>query len=172
MRLDHLLSRERAEVERRKRIPRSIEEVSKSVIWETLPMLQPSKAQSECERDLGNGDRRGSKTSKKLSEHAKRGKRLRKAGAASKLFSNARNSVSFSRFGPNRTLTTAQQERFKRGQLRSPGRVMVERKLVSGAHDEKIKLLRAQGGCPGTIRRRRTWQAAKSYGEPQAGTDP
>ena len=38
--------------------------------------------------------------------------------------------------------------------------------------DEKIKLQRAQGGCPGTIRRRRTWQAAKSYGEPQAGTDP
>ncbi len=35
-----------------------------------------------------------------------------------------------------------------------------------------IKLQRAQGGCPGTIRRRRTWQAAKSYGEPQAGTDP
>ena len=39
-------------------------------------------------------------------------------------------------------------------------------------HDEKIKLQRAQGGCPGTIRRRRTWQAAKSYGEPQAGIDP
>ena len=38
--------------------------------------------------------------------------------------------------------------------------------------DEKIKLIRAQGGCPGTIRRRRTWQAAKSYGEPQAGADP
>ena len=37
---------------------------------------------------------------------------------------------------------------------------------------KKIKLLRAQGGCPGTIRRRKTWQAAKSYGEPQAGTDP
>ena len=44
--------------------------------------------------------------------------------------------------------------------------------LVSGSNDEKIKLQRAQGGCPGTIRRRRTWQAAKSYGEPQAGTDP
>ena len=38
--------------------------------------------------------------------------------------------------------------------------------------DEKIKLQRAQGGCPGTIRRRRTWQAAKSHGEPQAGFDP
>ena len=38
--------------------------------------------------------------------------------------------------------------------------------------DEKIKLIRAQGGCPGTIRRRRSWQAAKSYGEPQAGFDP
>ena len=38
--------------------------------------------------------------------------------------------------------------------------------------DEKIKLIRAQGGCPGTIRRRRSWQAAISYGEPQAGIDP
>ena len=38
--------------------------------------------------------------------------------------------------------------------------------------DEKIKLIRAQGGCPGTIRRRRSWQAAKSYGELQAGFDP
>ena len=38
--------------------------------------------------------------------------------------------------------------------------------------DEKIKLTRAQGGCPGTIRRRRTRSAAKSCGEPQAGIDP
>ena len=35
----------------------------------------------------------------------------------------------------------------------------------------KIKRTRAQGGCQGTIRRRRTWQAAKSYEEPQAGID-
>ena len=47
-----------------------------------------------------------------------------------------------------------------------------KKQLVSGSSDEKIKLQRAQGGCPGTIRRRRTWQAAKSNGEPQAGTDP
>ena len=44
--------------------------------------------------------------------------------------------------------------------------------LVSGSSDEKIKLIRAQGGCPGTKRRRKTWQAAKSHGEPQAGIDP
>ena len=37
--------------------------------------------------------------------------------------------------------------------------------------DEKIKLTRAQGGCPGTIRRRRTRSAAKSLEEPQAGID-
>ena len=30
-------------------------------------------------------------------------------------------------------------------------------RLVSGSSDEKIKLQRAQGGCQGTIRRRRTW---------------
>ena len=44
--------------------------------------------------------------------------------------------------------------------------------MVSGRSDEKIKLIRAQGGCQGTIRRRRTWQAAKSHGEPQAGREP
>ena len=38
--------------------------------------------------------------------------------------------------------------------------------------DEKIKLIRAQGGCQGTIRRRRTWQAAKSNGESQADIEP
>ena len=48
----------------------------------------------------------------------------------------------------------------------------VTKQLVSGQSDEKIKLIRAQGGCPGTIRRRRSWQAAISYGEPQAGIDP
>ena len=33
------------------------------------------------------------------------------------------------------------------------------------------KELRAHGGCLGAQRRRRTWQAAKSYREPQAGVD-
>ena len=35
-----------------------------------------------------------------------------------------------------------------------------------------VKLLRAHGGCLGRSRRRRTWQAAISFGEPQAGIDP
>jgi len=35
-----------------------------------------------------------------------------------------------------------------------------------------IKLLRAYSGCLGARRRRRTWQAAISLGEPQAGFDP
>jgi hypothetical protein len=35
-----------------------------------------------------------------------------------------------------------------------------------------VKLLRAHGGCLGRRRRRRTWQAAISPGEPQAGCDP
>jgi len=35
-----------------------------------------------------------------------------------------------------------------------------------------VKLLRAYGGCLGANRRRRTWQAAKSLGEPQTGFDP
>ena len=35
-----------------------------------------------------------------------------------------------------------------------------------------VKLLRAHEGCLGTNRRRRTWYAAKSFGEPHAGFDP
>ena len=35
-----------------------------------------------------------------------------------------------------------------------------------------MKQIRAQGGCPGTIRRRRTRPAAKSCGESQADNDP
>ena len=34
------------------------------------------------------------------------------------------------------------------------------------------KLLRARGGCLGAKRRRRTWTAAKSFGEPLTGCDP
>ena len=44
--------------------------------------------------------------------------------------------------------------------------------VTKSQDDEKIKRTRAQGGCQGTKRRRRTWQAAKSKGEPQAGIDP
>ena len=35
-----------------------------------------------------------------------------------------------------------------------------------------VKQESAQGGCLGTSRRRRTWQAAKSLGELQASVDP
>ena len=35
-----------------------------------------------------------------------------------------------------------------------------------------VKLLRADGGCLGTRRRRRTRKAAKSFGEPLTGVDP
>ena len=45
------------------------------------------------------------------------------------------------------------------------------RKIGLRRIDEKIKLTRAQGGCPGTIRRRRTRSAAISLEEPQAGID-
>ena len=36
----------------------------------------------------------------------------------------------------------------------------------------EVKVIRAYGGCLGAKSRRRTQQAAKSYGEPQAGLDP
>jgi hypothetical protein len=45
-----------------------------------------------------------------------------------------------------------------------PGR---ERRLGASVKRES-----AQGGCLGTSRRRRTWQAAKSLGELQASVDP
>ncbi len=35
-----------------------------------------------------------------------------------------------------------------------------------------VKLLRAQGECLGTKRRRKTWSAAISSGEPLTGLDP
>ena len=35
-----------------------------------------------------------------------------------------------------------------------------------------VKFLRAQGGCLGRNRRRRTWQAAKSFGETQTVDEP
>ena len=35
-----------------------------------------------------------------------------------------------------------------------------------------VKLQRAHGGCLGDQRRRRTWTAAKSFGEPLTGFDP
>ena len=38
--------------------------------------------------------------------------------------------------------------------------------------DKKVKLQRAQGECLGTRSRRRTRQAAKSYGEAQIAIDP
>ena len=42
----------------------------------------------------------------------------------------------------------------------------------SAGRGKTIKLIRAQGGCLGTERRRKTRQAAKSHGEPQAGFEP
>ena len=37
---------------------------------------------------------------------------------------------------------------------------------------DTVKLRRARGGCLGVERRRRTWTAAKSFGEPLTGCDP
>ena len=77
---------------------------------------------------------------------------------------------------------TARKDLNGKGQLqteffileRMKDEVVKQRKTIGlrTKSDEKIKLIRAQGGCQGTIRRRRTWQAAKSHGEPQAGNEP
>ena len=56
--------------------------------------------------------------------------------------------------------------RFLRGTL-----VSIEKKTLSCLRDT-VKLLRAYGGCLGVERRRRTWAAAKSFGEPLTGFDP
>ena len=44
--------------------------------------------------------------------------------------------------------------------------------LSRDAEGEKVKILRAYGGCLGAKSRRRTRSTAKSFGEPQAGFDP
>ena len=44
--------------------------------------------------------------------------------------------------------------------------------LRNEAFGDTIKRERAHGGCLGTARRRRTWQAAKSLGERQTRIDP
>ena len=83
-------------------------------------------------------------------------------------------SVSLSGFSTNCTLTTAQRKIQYEGQLQygvigigseqegdernrkanEPKLIFNSNKqLVSGSSDEKIKLIRAQGGCHGTIRR-------------------
>ena len=75
-----------------------------------------------------------------------------------------------------RTLTTAYERKDEIKRLvisvQSNDENHWARKIGLRRIDEKIKLTRAQGGCPGTIRRRRTRSAAKSCGEPQAGIDP
>ena len=43
---------------------------------------------------------------------------------------------------------------------------------MTGGEEKLVKRISAQGGCLGTSRRRRTWQAAKSLGELQASKDP
>ena len=54
---------------------------------------------------------------------------------------------------------------------------MERRKTSQGRSAEdgfwkEVKVIRAYGGCLGAKSRRRTQQAAKSHGEPQAGIDP
>jgi hypothetical protein len=43
---------------------------------------------------------------------------------------------------------------------------------AEGMCGNEVKVIRAYGGCLGAKSRRRTQQAAKSHGEPQAGIDP
>src|SRR6266496_1734445 len=56
--------------------------------------------------------------------------------------------------------------------LRPGCKFRVEARAAVGRVNFMVKLLRAHGGCLGRSRRRRTWQAAISLGEPQAGFDP
>ena len=55
-------------------------------------------------------------------------------------------------------------------------RELLRRTLVSShdacLRDNMVKLERARGGCLGIGRRRRTWTAAISFGEPLTGIDP
>ena len=55
------------------------------------------------------------------------------------------------------------------GGLEGIPRWLCRRPIADGA---SVKRISAHGGCLGTNRRRRTWQAAKSLGELQASIDP
>ena len=51
--------------------------------------------------------------------------------------------------------------------------ITTERGALGGnVKGEKVKIIRAYGGCLGAKSRRRTRSTAKSFGEPQAGFNP
>ena len=143
MRLDHLLSKEQVEAETRKLILWSIRLRDQSSI--SCQRQQKHGSESTCESNTGAWVDK--QTHSVFTEHIVW--KLRRS-----LCIVFRVHVS--------TLTTAQQERFdKRPVAKSKGHgsnpwPYENCKLVSGRSDEKIKLIRAQGGCPGTIRRRRS----------------
>jgi hypothetical protein len=66
----------------------------------------------------------------------------------------------------------AQVERRTQSSFDAPGMARAVRGAATCWVSFMVKLLRAYGGCLGANRRRRTWQAAISLGEPQAGFDP
>ena len=154
MRLDHLLSKEQAEVETRTLI-----------LWSIRLRSERNHA--------ARSSIKAAKSSAKENAKRSKGNLLKLANWFCIVF----------RVYPELHLDNCTREndskirpvakRSNRRQRKLPHTTMNRTKqLVSGRSDEKIKLIRAQGGCPGTIRRRRSWQAAKSYGEPQAGIDP
>jgi hypothetical protein len=49
--------------------------------------------------------------------------------------------------------------------LKPNGLVIIDRQI---GEEKRVKMLRAYGGCLGVRRRRRTWKAAISLGEPSS----
>ena len=146
MRLDHLLSRERTEAGRRSFKPRSI----------------GRKDQGAGRRD-GRQERRrsGEKEKKKRNPERKSEKPL-----IPYRFQDSARKPEGSESTQAHLDNCTRKERESKDQ--SKGDKITEQTLVSG----KIKRRRAQGGCQGTNRRRRTRPAAKSCGESQADIDP
>src|ERR1700730_13981222 len=60
----------------------------------------------------------------------------------------------------------------KKGALRYRLSQVESRARLEACLRDKVKLQRAYGGCLGSQRRRRTWTAAISSGEPLTGCDP
>ena len=141
MRLDHLLSREKTQREIRGFIPRSM----------PSPAMELVKEEPQGSQELRN-----------VFQSLCIIFRVRRLPTASRATR------------PPRTLTTVYEGRDLKDQIISvqSGEQSLEKKKIGLRRNRrKIKRRRAQGGCQGTIRRRRTWQAAKSYEEPQAGID-
>ena len=74
--------------------------------------------------------------------------------------------------GKDNEVKQHEKQKNKFSYLKDGGTAISRRERESEVKHSEEKVTRADGGCLGFRRRRRTWQAAKRRGDPQAGIDP